>query len=344
MSNDTAELLDLVLDVVGAEASTYGAWQRLAEGGFTGVSLPEHLGGSGGTLADAAAVLLATARAGVSLPLLETTWIVGWLATSAEVRAPSEPVTWAVAGDTLAARRRGDSWDLSGTLPSVPWRHAASSVYVVLPEAAQVAVLRLGAADLASVGPGVPIGSLTVDATVGPEDVFGLHGKVADTLAELALRRALGRSLQIAGGCAAVLDIALRYARERVQFGRPLGGHQVIQHYLARVAAQSYAVDQAATAALSAFESDGIGAAAAVHAAKAVAADSVGEVTTLVHQVVGAIGTTKEHPLHRFTMALWDWREDSGSEFSHAEALAEAALTDDAGLWAFLAPVPEEVR
>jgi acyl-CoA dehydrogenase len=68
----------------------------------------------------------------------------------------------------------------------------------------------------------------------------------------------------------------------------------------------------------------------------------VGEAATegagIAHQVLGAIGFTQEHILHRFTRRLWAWRDDFGSESSWAVKLGNLVASKGAdGLWPMLA-------
>jgi acyl-CoA dehydrogenase len=348
MTSDAGEAHDLTLDVLGdltgpghtSDSLGRTAWDRLAASDLTLVSLPEGPGGSGGTLIDAAGVLSATARAGLSLPLPETTWLAGWLATSAGQQVPSGPATVARAGGGLRAERTIDGWHLTGELTDVRWAQQVATAYVVLPEQATCVVVPTAAAgDDVSVG--VPTGALTLDV-IGSS--FDLPGAPEVVLLELELRLALARAVQIAGAGAAALDLAVRYAGQREQFGRPLARNQVIQHHLARIAAHCHGASTATHAAVAAYEEHGTAAATAVRSAKATASEAVEEVTALAHQVIGAIGTTLEHDLHRRTMSLWAWRDDAGDEFEQGERLAEAALSGGADVWSFLAPDPGVTR
>jgi acyl-CoA dehydrogenase len=332
---DLDELRGLVADVLGDASTTLAAWDRLAGSDLTLVSVPESSGGSGGTLIEAAVVLAATAEAGFSLPLPETAWLAGWLAASSGRTAPAGPVTLVV-GHDVQVEHRPDGRHLAGALDQIAWIDQATEVHVVLPEHGGVAVLHAGtdAPDLSPLG--LPRGRLTLDHLVPHSSWHPLPRPAADVVAELELRTALARTVQISGACRATLDMTVRYAAERVQFGRPLSKYQVIQHYLARIAAQAHAVGIAARAAVEAFASVGADAAAEVHSAKAVASVGVEDVTSLAHQVHGAIGTTLEHGLHRRTMNLWAWRDDAGNEFEHASAIAAPDVAED--LWNHLVP------
>jgi acyl-CoA dehydrogenase len=68
----------------------------------------------------------------------------------------------------------------------------------------------------------------------------------------------------------------------------------------------------------------------------------VGEAATegagIAHQVLGAIGFTQEHTLHRFTRRLWAWRDDFGSESAWAVKLGQIVAGKGAdALWPMLA-------
>ena len=73
-------------------------------------------------------------------------------------------------------------------------------------------------------------------------------------------------------------------------------------------------------------------------AAKIRVGEAAGEGAAIAHQVLGAIGFTREHVLHRFTRRLWAWRDDFGNESVWAVKLGQlvAARGADA-LWPMLA-------
>ena len=65
----------------------------------------------------------------------------------------------------------------------------------------------------------------------------------------------------------------------------------------------------------------------------AVAGEAVSAVTELAHQIVAAIGFTREHHLHRYTRRLWSWRDEDGSEFEWQQRLGAHLLASDGSLW-----------
>jgi alkylation response protein AidB-like acyl-CoA dehydrogenase len=151
------------------------------------------------------------------------------------------------------------------------------------------------------------------------------------------LRGALMRAVQLTGAMDAAVDLAVRHAAERKQFGRPLAAFQAVQQLTADAAAEAVlaraATDAALTQAVATqFASDGLLFSVAV--ARSVCGHSGSTVVRNAHQVHGAIGTTREHVLHRVTMPILAWTNDFGS-VAEWDAVLEQAARDagDAGLW-----------
>jgi len=135
---------------------------------------------------------------------------------------------------------------------------------------------------------------------------------LADARMRLTMEGALCRSVQMAGALERVLEYALQYANERVQFGRPIGKFQAIQHLLAVLAGHAAAASAAADAAVEASRAAPDEFAVAV--AKARTGEAAGKSAEIGHQVHGAMGYTREHNLHYSTRRLWSWRDEFGNE------------------------------
>lgn len=72
--------------------------------------------------------------------------------------------------------------------------------------------------------------------------------------------------------------------------------------------------------------------------AKARAGQAAGKVAAAVHQVLGAIGFSEEHALHRLTRRLWAWRDEWGRQSDCEEAVGRlAAKAGGDGLWPLIA-------
>jgi alkylation response protein AidB-like acyl-CoA dehydrogenase len=132
----------------------------------------------------------------------------------------------------------------------------------------------------------------------------------------VAERAALMRAAQMVGAIERCLEMAVSYAQERKQFGRPIGAFQAIQHQLAQLAGQAALAKMAVLAGYDALaqgvSEDHTGFAAAV--AKSRASEAAGAACAIAHQVHGAMGFTHEHALQFYTRRLQAWRSEYGNE------------------------------
>jgi acyl-CoA dehydrogenase len=116
----------------------------------------------------------------------------------------------------------------------------------------------------------------------------------------------------MAGAIERATELTRAYTKTRRQFDRPIADFQAVQALLVDAAEcsalASVAVDAAAQAVMSGggqFE---------MAAAKLAAGEGAERATRAAHQAHGAIGTTREYPLHRFTRRLWAWQREFGSD------------------------------
>ncbi|MBW8481053.1 acyl-CoA dehydrogenase family protein [Actinomadura parmotrematis] len=280
-------------------------WAALTAAGLTTVGVPEDAGGSGGTLEDAAAVLRTAGYRAAAVPLAETGWLAGRLLAEAGLPLPDGPLTAAAADD----------------LARVPWARDARGIAVVNGD--RLDYYERGRFDAA---PGANLAGEPRDRVVlGPEPTAS-----GPCTADLRTRGALARAVQLTGALRRALDLTVRYAGEREQFGRPLGRFQAVQQAVAELAGEAVVADVAVRAAVRAPDDP-----VAVAAAKANASRAAGTAAAIAHQVHGALGVTAEHPLHTVTLRLWSWREEYGSEHAWAAELGGRA-TAASPLWPFL--------
>jgi acyl-CoA dehydrogenase len=319
-------------------------WRTLTESGLTLAWVPEDLGGAGASLAEGFEIVTAAGRFAAPVPLAETL-LAGWLLTRADMSAPFGPMTVAPArpADRIVLARDGT---LRGHARAVPFAS----------EAEHLAVVASGEA-----GPSI---ALVERSAVRVERGENLAGDASDTVTfdgatpgriapapggidpgALMLMGAVIRSVETAGALETMLALTLRYAEERVAFERPIAKFQAVQHNLARLAGEVAAALTAAGSAADAIASaqdkneafdDAIFLEAA--AAKIRSAEAAQEGAAIAHQVHGAIGFTREHVLHRFTLRVLGWRDDFGNESHWAVELGNrvAARGGDA-FWPLLA-------
>ena len=171
---------------------------------------------------------------------------------------------------------------------------------------------------------GEPRDRLSFD--VAADRLHSVDPAVAD---ELIRRGAWARCVQIIGALDAAAALSVDHARQRIQFGRPLSKFQAVQHSLAAMAGDIERARAATTLAIAAADEHGFASAQtdfAVTAAKVAVGRVADAVTTIAHQLHGAIGVTAEHPLWLATMRAQSWATDYGSPAHYARRLGRLAL------------------
>lgn len=295
-------------------------WEQATSLELPLVGIEEALGGTGGSFHDTIAIVRAAARHGASIPLAEH-HLAAWLLTRTRERPADGPMTIAPGTERDTARATGDT--ATGRLHDVPWARWVTKIVAVLPaDGPNPSVLSVDPArsslimrtDLA----GIPRDDVDL-VTVGRLD----RAHVPDLRAEFRVRGALLRTAQIAGTLDAVSAMCLDYATNRVQFGRPIAAFDGVRQHLVTLSQATVmtavSLDRAVTAYIrhgSSFEA---------LAAKLVAGENAAVAVRAAHQLHGAIGMTREYPLHRFTTRLRTWQAEFGASRELAVALGTCA-------------------
>lgn len=312
-------------------------WRALEEAGLTRAWVPEQLGGAGASLADGFSILSIAGRYALAVPLAETL-LAGWLLLRAGIAAPEGAM--AVAPVRLRDRiSRNSDGTLSGHVTAVPFAKEAKHLAVSAGD--QGTSIALIKTEDCRIGDGE---SLAGDAAnrVSLERVKPVQIEVVAGFDVSSLMRmgATVRSVQIAGALEAILALSVRYANERVAFERPIGKFQAVQQNLARLAGETAAALAAAGSAAETIAQSGDDETLVleVASAKIRCGEAAAEGASISHQVHGALGFTKEHVLHRFTLRMLGWRDDFGSESYWAEKLGNVvAARGSANFWPLLA-------
>jgi acyl-CoA dehydrogenase len=172
---------------------------------------------------------------------------------------------------------------------------------------------------------GASQGSINFDVAVG--ELRKVDAVVAD---ELTRRGAWARCNQIIGALDAACELTVAHTSERVQFGRQLIKFQAVQHSLATMAGEIERARAATALAVAAAADHGFDHPAidyAVTVAKVAVGRAVDPVTTIAHQLHGAIGVTIEHRLWRSTMQARNWVDEFGTTGHYARHLGRIAVS-----------------
>lgn len=299
-------------------------WDRLEE---TGLSRLTSTPGLGAGPAELAVVLCGLARHACAVPIAETDLLAAWLGDIAGLGTTPEdgPLTIAVAEGAVSEGRIG------GTAIDVPWTLASGAVVLVARTPVRTCVALAEPAEL-DVDPGHNLASEPRDTIRFDLPANRFHDIPSSVVDELFRRGAWARCVQIIGALDATAALTIAHTRDRVQFGRPLSTFQAVQQSLAMMAGEVECARSITTLAVAAASDHGFAAHQtdyAVTVAKVALASSVSTVTTIAHQLHGAIGSTLEHPLWRFTMRAQSWIAEFGSTRDHARRLGALAVTAD---------------
>jgi len=315
-------------------------WRALSDAGLTLAWVPEEFGGAGAEVADGFEILQVAGRFAAPIPLAETL-LAGWLLARAGLKAPAGPMTVAPVRPKEKITLAADG-TLRGRARGVPFAREAALLAVFAKQGGGSTVALVAAKDCRiSMGhslAGEPSDEVTFD-NVRPITTAPAPRDIDQP--ELMLMGAAVRSVEMAGALESVLAHTVRYANERVAFERPIAKFQAVQHNLARLAGEVAAAVAAAGSAADAVAQatrfdDGVFLEAA--SAKIRCAEAAQEGAAIAHQVHGAIGFTKEHILHRFTLRLLSWRDDFGNESEWAVALGNLVAARGADdLWPLVA-------
>ncbi len=322
-------------------------WEEMAELGWPGLALPEEWGGQGLGIVELAVLFEELGYALAPLPLLSTT-VAGlalaergsdeqrerWLRplASGEARATvalvdaGAPVV--IGQFAMEAREDGDGFVLDGEKVLVT-DAAAADFLLVGTAGGRRHVVERGAEGVTvgaepSLDPTRRLYSVRFDGVrVGPEAT--LSGGQADYLPVL-WRACVAIAAESTGIAQRTMEMAVSYAKDRQQFGRPIGAYQAVSHRCAQMLLETENSRSAVYGAAWAADAEPESLPLAASMAKAYASDAGWRVPDASIQVHGGIGFTWEHDLHLFLKRGRANAAMFGDAKWHRERVADAVL------------------
>jgi alkylation response protein AidB-like acyl-CoA dehydrogenase len=334
---------ELALDASDESAGKAGTlWRGMAELGWQGLLIPGDFGGSDGSLLDVILLVEELGYACVPGPYVTSAVAATSLLLRTSTAEQKRTLPALAVGDRIAALalvEAGGSFDpavltlatdrgrLTGRKLFVKDAHAADDLIVVLRDGAVLlpsdrrGIARVPLATMS----GEKLFDVTFDGVdVRPDDHLVLGREAIGAALQAG---ALARTAEMVGAAQKILEMTVEHAKTRVQGGRPIGGHQAIQHACADLVRD---VDCARgllhTAAWAA--SEGRAASADVSTAKAYAGEGCLAVARRAHQIFGAISYCEEHPLHLIHKRIQAASLDFGDAAFHLERVARAIGLD----------------
>lgn len=133
-------------------------------------------------------------------------------------------------------------------------------------------------------------------------------------------------SAEQAGAAAQALALTVAYAKVRVQFGRPIGGFQALQHRMAEMHVLVESARSLSYAAAEAAQQKAPDVSLRAAAAKAYCSEALQQVSGEMIQLHGAIGMTWEHQAHRYLKRGHGAAMLLGTPASHTSRVAAAVV------------------
>ncbi|HEX4211093.1 MAG TPA: acyl-CoA dehydrogenase family protein [Candidatus Binataceae bacterium] len=304
-------------------------WQKFAELGWLGLVIPEEHGGSGLSFVDLVLVLEEMGSVVLPSPFIWTVMFAEAIkrAGSAEQKrrllpeiangkliatiAWQEPSgSWGADGIAMAARAEGSGFVLDGVKLFVNDGHVADYLLVAARTSGEDGITLFAIEAKRSGIIATPL--KTMDQTrkltelkfsgvkASADDVVGRVGAGWKTLGEVLDRGKVMLAAEMMGGAQRVLDMTVDYAKVRVQFGRPIGSFQAVQHKCANMMVDIEGAKSAVYYASWAVSNDHAEAALAASVAKAAASDAYRRVSAEGIQLHGGVGFTWDHDLHLY--------------------------------------------
>jgi alkylation response protein AidB-like acyl-CoA dehydrogenase len=330
------------------EGMTAELWRKLAEQGWTGLTLPEAYGGAGLGLVDLVVLMEEMGRATLPGPFFSTVllgaplildagseaqrkeWLPRIVAGEGRVTlALTEPNgRWDAQGVTVEAVESGGRVTLSGTKLFVHDAHTADALVVAARStrgsAGEAGIsLFLVPRDTA----GVQVSVLpTMDQTrklcevtltgaaVARDALLGDEGRGWPVLSRAIARATVGLCAEMCGGAQRVLEMTTEYAKIRIAFGKPIGAYQAVKHRAADMLVDVENAKSLTYYAAWAADEGVPEAPLAASMAKAYASDAFRRVAGAGIQLHGGIGFTWEHDVHLF------FKRAKGSEVTFGDA------------------------
>ena len=164
----------------------------------------------------------------------------------------------------------------------------------------------------------------TIDATRRFARVRADGGDPLPGDAGAALDRiAVALAAELTGVAQRTMEMAVEYARDRKQFGRPIGAYQAVSHRCAQMLLETEGARSASYYAAWTADAETESLPAAASMAKAYASDAAWRVAASSLQVHGGIGFTWEHDLHFFLKRAKAGGILYGSAGEHRDRVAE---------------------
>ena len=325
-------------------------WQKMAKLGWMEIHFPEAYGGLGDPFVELTIILEEMGKKAFPSPFFSTVILCGLTLMEGgsekqkktllpEIAAGKlimslaqyeEEAGYLEVGITLSAQPEGDDYILNGTKMFVLDANIADllivaartpkgvTLFLLNPKTSGVCIQKLQ-----TIGRDNNCVVTLENVKISKNDMIGGPGKGWQIMEKMTPKATVAKCAEMLGGCQESIAMTATYAKERVQYGTPIGGFQAIQHYMAdmRIAYDTsiYYLHKVAW-----MLDEGLDVTKEVSALKAQVNEQYKFITERAVQIHGGIGTTREFNIGLFYRRAKAFEYILGDTDYHQNKIADA--------------------
>lgn len=316
-------------------------WGKMADLGYLGVVFPEKYEGYGGQFIEAVILLEEMGKAVFPSPFFTTVIQCGLLVLDTGTEKQKKEILGKIADGKMiislaqheedgsyfpsdirmTAVFKDNSWLLSGKKMFVINANIADKFIVAakaIPEGLTLFVVdanhpQIVINKIPTIGPENNYEVIFNEACVNENSILGAPGRGEHALEPLNAKSAVAKASEMVGGCWACIKKTASYAKQRKQYGKPIGSFQVIQHYMANMLLEYDTIENYLYFIASLIDG-GKAYLKDSYALKACVNEAYKFISERAIQIHGAFGTTFEGEMGRY------YRKAKGDEYIIADS------------------------
>ena len=341
---------DVVRDIEDSEKGYLPKqWKKIAKLGWLEMMLPEEYGGFGDSFANMLIILEEIGKHAFTSPFMSTVIKCGYTITEGGSDAQKkellkkiadgklimamaqyeEEASYLESGIQMSAEDAGDQYVLNGTKMFVLDANIADKLIVAARTKEGVTLFIVDAKDsgiactkMIGIAKDNICELIFNDVKVSKGDVLGEAGKGWEIIEKASNKIILAKCAEMVGGCKSCIDMTAEYAKNRVQYGKPIGGFQVIQHYLADMLV-AYDTSFNYIYKVAWMIDENMECSQEVSSMKAQLNEKYKYISERSVQIFGGVGTTREFDIGLFYRRAKAYEFDLGDSDYHYEQIAQ---------------------
>jgi alkylation response protein AidB-like acyl-CoA dehydrogenase len=319
-------------------------WGQMAELGWLGMSFPEEYGGYGGEFMYTVIIQEEIGKAAYPSPFFSTVVQCGLTILEGGTEEQKADLLAKISEGSLIMALAQFEEEASYLPSGIQMKATANGDQYVLNVADQLIVVAQAADKGISLflvdakDPGITCTKMPTigmdnncevifkDVRVPAGNILGEAGKGWEALEKMELRATVAKCAEMVGGSKTCIDMTAEYAKERVQYGKPIGGYQAIQHFMADMLV-AYDTSSSYLYKVAWMVDGGLDFTTEASMLKSCANANYEFVSERACHIHGGIGTTREADIGLFYRRAKAFSYQMGDTEYHEDKVAEALLS-----------------